>query len=204
LRQEPNFTSKGVRPPFAFTGLGHLHLRPSSLESRLVIIVVVLVIGLLLGKHGPRARLLLQSTRSDLDVRLLGAFILPFRERRPDRNVEIGPAPRGVIELQPISRLIHVDPLVVPIYVLDPVFPSSTVKASQHPFEPLLLQRPKHSNRTPYEFRVDGVRARIHRDDLARLVVDPDQSTVEIPPFHPLRTQFSARVAITITTRILR
>jgi hypothetical protein len=78
------------------------------------------------------------------------------------------------------------------------------MEAREYTFEPLLLQGPKHSDRTAYEFSIDGVRARIHRDDLARLVVDPDQSTVEIPPFHPLRTQFSARVAITITTRILR
>jgi hypothetical protein len=44
LRQEPNFTSKGVRPPLAFPDLGHLHLRARSLQRRLVVVVVILVV----------------------------------------------------------------------------------------------------------------------------------------------------------------
>jgi hypothetical protein len=77
------------------------------------------------------------------------------------------------------------------------------MEASQHPFEPLLLERPEHAHRTAYEFSVDGVRARIYRDDLARLVVHPHEPTVEITSLDPLGTQLAARVAIGITTRIL-
>ena len=77
------------------------------------------------------------------------------------------------------------------------------MEAREYTFEPLLLERPKHSDRTAYQLRVDGVRARIDSNDLARLVVHPDQATVEITSLDPLGTQLPSSVAIGITTRIL-
>ena len=97
MRQEPNLPREGIRPPFAFTSLGHLHLRPRPFQSDLIIIIVILIITFFLGKHGPRARLLLQSPRSDLDVRLLGALVLPLSKCGPDGNVEIGPRTGSII-----------------------------------------------------------------------------------------------------------
>ena len=99
LSQEANLPREGIRPPFAFPDLGHLHLGPSPLKSRLVVVVVVLVVRLLLGKHGPGPRLLLQATRPDLDVRLLGALVLSLDQCRPESHVEVAPRTRGVVEL---------------------------------------------------------------------------------------------------------
>ena len=128
MRQEPNLPREGIRPPFAFTSLGHLHLRPRPFQSGLIIIIVILIITFFLGKHGPRARFLLQSPRPDLDVRLLGTLILSLSKCRPDRNVKVAPRTGSVVQLQPVRRLVHVDPLVVAIYIFYSILPSSSME----------------------------------------------------------------------------
>ena len=167
LSQESNFTSKRIGPPLPFPDLGHLHLRPRSFQRRLVVVVVVLVVRLLLGKHGPRPRLLLQATRPNFNISLLGPLVLSLDQRRPESHVKVAPRTRRVVELQPVRRLVHVDPLVVPVDVLDSVLPSSSMEPSQYTLEPLLLEGPEDAHATTDEFRVDGVRARVHRDNFS-------------------------------------
>ena len=78
------------------------------------------------------------------------------------------------------------------------------MEASQHPFEPLLLERPEDADAATDEFGIDGIRPRVHRDNFSGLIVHPDQTTVQITSLDPLGTELAPGIPITIRTRILR